>query len=66
MPRQGVSDAQTGPGVYFFLNEFIFLAVLGLRRCVWAFSSCGEQGLLLVAVPRLLIAEASLAAEHWF
>lgn len=26
-------------------NAYLFLTVLGLRRCVWAFSS-GEQGLL--------------------
>ena len=38
-----------------FFNEFIslFLAVLGLRCC--AFSSCGERGLLFVAVRGLLI-----------
>ena len=28
---------------------FFFLAVLGLRCCTWAFSSCREQGLLFVA-----------------
>ena len=50
----------------FFLNLFVylFLAVLGLRCCTWAFSSCGEWGLLFVAVRGLLIAVASLAAEH--
>ena len=32
--------------------------------CTRAFSSCGEQGLLLIAVRRLLIAVASLVAEH--
>ena len=53
-----------------FLNKFIyllinlFLAVLGLCCCAWAFSSCGEQGLLFVAVCGLLIAVASLVAEH--
>ena len=40
------------------------LAVLGLRCYVWAFSSCGEQGLLFVAVRGLLIAVASLVADH--
>ena len=40
------------------------MAVLGLRCCSWAFSSCGEQELLFVAVRGLLIAVASLAAEH--
>ena len=39
------------------------MAVLGLHRCAWAFSSCGEQGLLPVVV-RGLIAVASLVAEH--
>ena len=43
---------------------FFFLAVLGLRCCVWAFSSCGEWGLLFIVVRGLLIAVASLAAEH--
>ena len=43
---------------------FFFLAALGLRCCARAFSSCGEQGLLFVAVRRLLIAVASLVAEH--
>ena len=50
----------------FKKNKFIylFLAALGLRCCVRAFSSCGERGLLFVAVLRLLIAVASLVAEH--
>ena len=43
---------------------YLFLAVLGLPCCVWAFSSCGEQGLLFVAVHGLLIAVASLVVEH--
>ena len=33
--------------------------MLGLRRCARAFSSCGERGLLFVAVQGLLIAVAS-------
>ena len=44
----------------------LFLAVLGLHCCARAFSSCGEQGLLFVAVCGLLIAVASLVAEHGF
>ena len=32
--------------------------------CTWAFSSCGEQGLLSVAVPELRTVMASLVAEH--
>ena len=54
----------------FFLNLFIlffylFLAALGLRCCAQAFCSCGQKGLLFVAVRGLLIAVASLVAEHW-
>ena len=53
-----------GLAVVFISYLFIYLAVLGLRCCVWAFSSCGEQGLLFVAVRGLLIVVASLVAEH--
>ena len=35
------------------------MAAFGFRCCVWAFSSCGEWGLLFVAVRGLLIAVAS-------
>ena len=35
--------------------SFFFLAALSLCCCVRAFSSCGERGLLLVAVRGLLI-----------
>ena len=42
----------------------LFLAALGLCCCAQAFSSCGERGLLFVAVRGLLIAVASLVAEH--
>ena len=47
--------------IYFI---YLFLAALGLRCCAWAFSSCGERGLLFIAVHRLLIVVASHAAEH--
>ena len=50
--------------ISLFYLLFKFLAALGLRCCAWAFSGCGEWGLLLVAVRRLLIAVASLVAEH--
>ena len=40
------------------------MAALGLHCCVCAFSSCGRRGLLFVAVCGLLIAVASLVAEH--
>ena len=52
--------------VFFFLNKFIylFLTVLGLRFCARAFSSCGEQGPLLIAVRGPLTVAASPVAEH--
>ena len=60
--------------IYFhclFKNLFIiiiyyyyFMVALGLHCCAWAFSSCGERGLLFSAVHGLLIAVASLVAEH--
>ena len=40
------------------------MATLGLRCCAQAFSSCGEWGLLFIVVRGLLIAVASLVAEH--
>ena len=39
---------------------YLFMAVLGLRCCTRAFSSCSERGLLFVVVRRLLIEVASL------
>ena len=58
---------------FFFFLRFIYLLVclfiyLWLRRVFvagrWAFSSCGERGLLFLVVRRLLIAVASLVVEH--
>ena len=49
---------------YYILFIYSFIAALGLHCCVWAFSSCWEQGLLFVAVHRLLLVAASLVAEH--
>ena len=40
------------------------MAALGLHCCARAFSSCSEWGLLFVVVRGLLIAVASLVAEH--
>ena len=40
------------------------MAVLGLRFCARAFSSCGKQGPLFIAVRGPLIVAASLVAEH--
>ena len=49
---------------YLFYFIYLFLSALGLRCCMRAFSSCGERGLLFVVVRGLLIAVASLVAEH--
>ena len=55
--------------VLFFKNLFIFiyysfLAVLGLRFCARAFSSCGKRAPLFNAVRGPLTIVASLVAEH--
>ena len=54
--------------IFFFkiylLYFYLFLAALGLCCCTWAFSSCGERGLLFIAVRGLLIAVTSLVVEH--
>ena len=71
----GCGFVSQGPGqptgclkIFFFFLIYLFnlfiLAALGLCCCTRAFSSCGERGLLFVAVHRLLIAVASLVAEH--
>ena len=48
----------------FYLFIYLFLAVLGLRFCARAFSSCGERGPLLIVVRSPLTIAASLVAEH--
>ena len=40
------------------------MAVLGLRFCARALSSCGEQGPLFIVVRGPLTVAASLVAEH--
>ena len=40
------------------------MAVLGLRFCARAFSSCGEQGPLFITVRGPLTIAASLVAEY--
>ena len=63
-------QTSTGTDLFFFLINlcylfiYLFLAALGLRCCVRAFSSCGERGLLFVAVRGLLTLVASLVEEH--
>ena len=49
---------------FFLLFVYLFLVALGLHCWVQAFSSCGEWGLLFVAVHGLLIVMVSLAVEH--
>ena len=58
---------------FYFLNIYLFIyllimyvcmAALGLCCCAQAFSSFGERGLLFAVVHGLLIAVASLVAEH--
>ena len=54
----------TGSSVYVFFFFFFFWlrwVFIAARRLV---SSCGERGLLFVVVHWLLIAVASLVAEH--
>ena len=43
---------------------YLFMAVLGLRFCARAFSSCGKRGPLFIAVRGPLTIVASLVAEH--
>ena len=43
---------------------YLFLAVLGLRFCARAFSSCGKWGPLFIAVRGPLTVGASLVVEH--
>ena len=50
--------------LFIYLLIYLFLAALGLHCCAQAFSSCSERELLFVAVRGLLIAVASLVAEH--
>ena len=59
--------------IFFYVGHILFsqflifqlhLAALGLPCCSWAFSSCGEQGLLFVAECGLHVAAASLAVER--
>ena len=49
--------------IFYFNFIYLFLAVLCLRCCGQAFSSCGKQGVLFVVVCRLLTAVASLCCK---
>ena len=77
---QGISQTEIlklkdGTKFFFFLNNssclffyfylfILFTAVLGLRFCARAFSSCGKWGPLFVAVRGPLTVVASVVAEH--
>ena len=61
---RGKSSSEVWFVFCFLFFVFLFLAALGLHCCARAFSSCGERGLLFVALCGLLIAVASLVAEH--
>ena len=79
LPRAGVGHAHPSlpedfgpcspPGLSFrifkiFIYLYLFLAVLGLRFCARAFSSCGKRGPLFITVRGPLTIAASLVAEH--
>ena len=48
----------------FFKLIYLLMAVLGLRFCARAFSSCGKRGPLFITVRRPLTIAASLVVEH--
>ena len=50
--------------IYLLFIYYLFLAVLGLRFCARAFSSCSKRGPLFVAMRGPLSVVASLVAEH--
>ena len=55
--------------IFFFFNYlfiYLFLAVLGLHFCARAFSSCGERGLLFIAVRGPLTIAASFVFCTFF
>ena len=49
---------------WFLLFIYLFLAMLGLRFCARAFSSCSKRGPLFIAVCGPLTIAASLVTEH--
>ena len=50
--------------LFIYLFIYLFMAVLGLRFCARAFSSCGKRGPLFIAGRGPLTVAASLVAEH--
>ena len=70
LPRPGLEPMSPALAGGFFLSFFtylpiyLFVAVLGLRFCARAFSSCSERGPLFIAVRGPLTVAASLIKEH--
>ena len=63
-----IPEPGTCGSINFFLKFiylfYLFLAVLGLRFCARAFSSCGKRGPLFIAVRGPFTVAASLVAGH--
>ena len=70
MTREGYTEVSDVLVKFCFFkkknNKHLFLAALGLHCFAWAFSSCGERGLLFVAVHGLLIVVASLVQHKLY
>ena len=62
--KQSSLCCTVGPCFLVFFNIYLFLAVLGLRFCARAFSSCGKRGPLLIAVRGPLTVAASPVVGH--
>ena len=63
-PREVFAACLSSMSPSFFFLIYLFFAVLGLRFCARAFSSCGKRGPLFIAVRGPLTIAASLVAEH--
>ena len=50
--------------LFIYVCMYVCMAVLGLRFCARAFSSCGEWGPLFIAVRGPVTIAASVVAEH--
>ena len=63
-PRNKPTQIHPIDFLFNFFLFYLFLAVLGLRFCARAFSSCGKWGPLFIAVHGPLTVAASLVVEH--
>ena len=64
---QGITKSATcqlDEVVFIYFLIYLFMAVLGLRFCARALSSCGERGPLFIAVRGPLTVAAPPVAEH--